>query len=266
MKTNFRLLFTLLLLHLCLFANGRLIHDNQYRFVITLPDSCLVEFGKPGQEPLLFAMGANCLVSLDVFKSEGDKVFSYRNSIKKHPIFESKYSYFIEPAAPWYNLLRHKRTMVEKSDDGVLLLHLLEFRSKTMFWLQISCAEDSYDTAQSILNSFNSNCTIYSYFRIMRSNLRWYQGTFYLSIIPFLAVYSSSKRKKWIKSGRKDKKTRIKSIIGEVLVSIIIVFMFICLKDCLALAFIIGAISIVVWLVFFLGQQFLMNFIKGFFS
>ena len=264
--TNYRLILTLLLLHLCLFASGRKIHNDQYRFNITLPDSWLIEYGKQEHEPLLFAMGANSMLMLDVFKTEGDKVFTYRKSIKRHPIFESEYSIFIEPVAPWYNMLRHKRTMVEKTDDGVLILHLLEFRSKTLFWLQISCTEESYDTAQTILKSFNSNCTIYSYYRILRSNLRWYHGTLYLSIIPFLAVYSSLKRKKWIKSGRKDIKSRVKSIIGVILVSIIIVFMFICLKDCLALASIIGVISIAVWLVFFLGQQFLMSFIKGFFS
>lgn len=135
-----------------------------------------------------------------------------------------------------------------------------------MFGLRVTCNENDFDNGQRILNSFSSECSTYSYFRIMRSNLRWYQGTFYLTIIPFLGYFSSSQRKKWLRSGKSDIKAKRNMRWALVSSILVICFAIFCLKDCLSLALFVAGISLIVWAVFFCGQKFLMNFINGFFS
>lgn len=250
-----------------LFAD--VIHDNKYRFEISLPNSFEIEYNnkEDSKYPYLMAFDDNCFVTINVFKPEADKVYSYRHTIKNNPLFDSEYRVTVQPTTPWYNMLRHRRTAVEKSDEeGIYILHLIDFRAKTMFWLRVTCYEDYFENGQIILNSFSSKCDTYSYFKIMRSNLRWFQGTFYLTIIPFLGYYASSQRKKWLRSGKSDIKARRKINWALVFSFLIICFAMFCLKDCLSLALIVGGISLIVWTVFFLGQKFLMNFFNGFFS
>lgn len=265
--TNVRTLTVLLMLLPCLSVFGRVRHDQKYRFDIDIPDSCLVNFHSNGTEPYLDAFDEDFYLFLNVYKPKGNNVYSYRHTLKNNDVFASGDGVVVEPPMPWNNLLRHRRTMVQRDEEGgEYMLYLLEFRAKTLFYLRIACVEESYQKAQKILNSFSSNCNTYSYFQIMKSNLRWYQGTFYLSIIPFLALYSSSNRKKWLRSGKNDKKARWKSFWSIVISVLIIVFAIFCLKDCLQLALIVALCSAAVWIVFFMGQTFLKNFIRGFFS
>jgi hypothetical protein len=252
---------------LCHFAYGQVTHNDLFNFDITLPEGCVVEYNDNGLQPYMVASDGKSLISLSVFKAKDKMVYSYRKNIKNNPIFDSAHCYTIQAPTPWYNLLRHKRTMTERyEDEGVLVFNLVEFRAKTLFYLYISCDKDSIVSAQSILDSFSSNCTTYNYLKILTSNLRWYQGSFYLSILPALGLYTSSKRKKWLRSGKHDIRAKKQSIASVVLSLIVLGGMFFCLKDCLSLAFIIGLISIAIWLVFFWGQKFLMNFINGFFG
>ena len=256
-------------LFLCspLFAD--IIHDDNYRFGIDLPDTFGVDYNSSEDtyEPYLIAYDGNSLVTLNVYKPQGDNVYSYRQAIKNNPLFGSTYCVTVQPNYPWYNMLRHRRTAVQKSDEeGIFILNLIEFRAKTLFWLRVTCNEKDFEGGQKILNSFSSECSTYSYFRIMNSNLRWYQGTFYVSIIPFLGLLSSHQRKKWLRSGKTDIKAKRNMRWALVSSILVICFAMFCLKDCFSLALIVAGISIIVWAVFFFGQKFLMNFYHGYFS
>ena len=246
---------------------SKTIHDAGYRFNIDIPDSCHTQFDMDFPHPYLTAFSPECVIMVDVFPIQGEQVYSYRKTILNDSLIDKTREYlYLEPQEPWYNLLRNSRTFVEESDDGLILCQRFIFRAKTLLWIRISCEKDDFDNALAIQNSFNPNCTITSYYKILKSNLRWFQGTFYLTMIPLLGLYTSKQRKKWLSSGRTDIKAKRWSYCSILISVMLICIMIFCLKDCALLGAIIALISVGVWAVFFFGQRFCMNFFNGLFS
>lgn len=245
---------------------AKTIHDNTFRFDISVPDSSYVCFAENNSQPYLTAYSQGCLVMIDVFPLDGEKVYAYRKTILDNALFQTKGYYYLQSKEPWYNMLRNSRIIIENPEDGLVLCHRLIYRAQTLFWVRVSCEQNLLETAKKTMDSFDPNCSTKSYYRIMRSNLHWYQGSFYLTIIPLLGYLSAKNRKKWIRSGKNDTKARRLSFVYAIVSVSLICFAMFCIKGCFPLAIIIGVVSILVWLVFFFGQRFMIYFINGFFS
>lgn len=256
---------------ICIFSSSavdllaKTIHDETYRFNICVQDSSVVHYGDKSAQPYLTAYSQDCLVMIDVSTLDGDRVYSYRNTILGSPLFKKNSFLYLQTIEPWYNLLRNSRIVIEQPVDGMVLCHRVVFRAQTLFWIRVACEQNRLEEAKSIIESFDANCNTKSYYRIMRSNLRWYQGSFYLTIIPFLGYLSSNNRRKWKKSGKLDRIALGLYVLYGTLSLLLICLAMFCVKGCQVLAITIGVCSVLVWMAFFFGRRFLINFIEGLF-
>lgn len=245
-------------------VSGKTIHDAAYRFSITFPDSCQVEFSKDSTTPYIVAMKKNFMAVVNIAHTK-EGHYLYRKTILGSTFFDGDDYYYLQPKEPWYNLLRHSRSCIESPKDGLFTCNLAEFRAQTLFWIRIVCEESELDTARTILDSFDSECDLKSYFRIMRNNLRWYEGSLYITLVPCFAYLAANRRAKWKHSGKKDEKSVLLYLIFLLASLTLIGFAMFCLKDCIPLACIVGGLSILIAAAFFFKWDFIMNFFEGLF-
>ena len=258
----------LVFLLVCCPLSSRSVYDPEHRFVISFPDDeVAIERYTESLTPYLTADYPGYLVQLSIYPVEGKKGYSYKKSILKNPAFNwnSDY-YYLQPEEPWYNLLRHKRVSIEGPEEGAYYLQRIEYRAKTLFVLQIICQEESLEKARAILSSFDSRCNVRSFYLIMRYNLTWLMGSLYISLIPLLGYFSGHYRDKWKRSGKKDKVAKLLNALCLLSTIVLLLLMTFCLKDCLALAGIIGVVSALVWGLFYYRNSFFMSFFKGIFG
>lgn len=265
MKTSYSLLAVLISYALsCLPLAGRTERDATYRFSIALPDSCDVEYSKETTTPYLFALAKSTCTTVNIAHTK-EGSYSYRKAILGNPLFKGEDFYYLQPKEPWFNLLRHSRVCIESPIDSLITCNRFVFRAQTLFWVRVSCEERDLDAARVILDSFDAQCNLKSYFRIMKCNLRWYQGSLYLTLVPIFAFLAGNKRTKWRRSGKKDEKSVLFYLIFLLSSLALIGFGMFCLKDCIPLACIIGILSLLIAAAFFFKWEFIMNFFDGLF-
>lgn len=263
-----RLKSILLWLFLCLplVAHATYEKSEKYRFHLWIPDRCETEW-RGDLRPHFWAAADDLFVEVNVYTPQKDgSHYNYRTSILGNSVFEDPENYYTQKAEPWYNLLRHSRIAIRKLGENSYEANRLVFRMNTFFWVKVECDSTSLKEATEIVDSFNSECNTWSYFKIMRTNLTWYMGTIYLTFLPLFGSLAASSRKRWKRSAKKDRSALFLSVASIVATVALLGLMAFCLKDCPKLAIIIGLCSVGIWLCFFFGIKFVQNFFNGYFS
>lgn len=258
-------IFLSILLLLPLTANATYEKSREQRFHLWVPDRCETTWNEDLQ-PILRSGADDILVMVYVSKAKKGNSYTYKNNILKSKLFSQPDLYYVQKAEPWYNLLRHSRIAIERNDDGYFVAHRIDYRQRTLFHVKVLCDSTALKDAVSVVESFNSECTTNSYFKIMLSNLTFYLGTSYVTLLPLFGASTKTSRRRWTRSAKKDRMAlfqMIASIIASLLLLGLMVF---CLKECIPLAVIIGIVSILIWLCFFFDVKFIKHFFSGFFS
>lgn len=203
MKTKLLTVLTMLLIHPFL-ANGKIIHNEEFRFSIDIPSVCTVsEIHEENSNLLLTAKSNTFIVNVYAYKAQKDYCYDYKK-IVDWLATDASDSLYME-YEPWTNLLRNKITLSGQT-DGIQVDRLITFRARTLFDIQIYSTAGIGSVKEDIFESVNLDMTLYSKLQILKSSLNIILlilfPTLYFNIFYFLGLvfrkYKKSRDSRWL--------------------------------------------------------------------